>query len=233
MTPRVLIADDEPDVANIVAYGVRMMWPNAEVETVAGGVEALRRFDQHEPDLVVLDVAMPAPNGFAVLERIRTISQVPVMMLTAHGATADKVRAFDLGADDYLTKPFDHLELLARLRALLRRMQVTSTSEDVPQRLSIDNLTLDPATRQVQVGERAVPLTATEFRLLEELARHAGRVLPHEYLLTRVWGPEYRNDVTTLRVFIQRLRTKLEDDGESPQYIHTERGTGYRFKIRP
>jgi DNA-binding response OmpR family regulator len=231
MKPHVLIADDERDVATIVAYGVRMMWPEAEVETAGGGVEALRRFDEQQPDLVVLDVSMPPPDGFAVLERIRAVSQVPVMMLTAHGATADKVRAFDLGADDYLTKPFDHLELLARLRALLRRMQGSGTAEALPQPLSIDNLTLDPARRQVQVGERAVTLTTTEYRLLEEFIRHAGRVLPHEYLLTRVWGPEYRSDLATLRVFIQRLRIKLGDDGVSARYILTERGTGYRFII--
>ncbi|MBV9279317.1 MAG: response regulator transcription factor [Chloroflexi bacterium] len=230
MTPRVLIADDERDVATIVAYGVRMMWPDAEVETAADGAEALRRFDEYQPDLVVLDVAMPPPDGFGVLERIRAVSQVPVMMLTAHGATADKVRAFDLGADDYLTKPFDPLELLARLRALLRRMQ-GGAAEALPQVLSLDNLTLDPMTRQVRVGDRTVALTATEYRLLEELVRHAGRVLPHEYLLTHVWGPDYRGDLPSLRVFIQRLRTKLSDDGDGPHYIQTERGVGYRFLV--
>lgn len=231
MTPRVLIADDEPDVANIVAYGVRMMWPDAEVETAADGVEALRRFDTHQPALVVLDVSMPPPDGFAVLERIRTVSQVPVMMLTARGATADKVRAFDLGADDYLTKPFDHLELLARLRALLRRVETVDTGDPRSQPLTINNLTLDPATRQVRVGERTVALTATEYRLLEELVRHAGRVLPHDYLLTRVWGPEYRTDLASLRVCIQRLRMKLSDDDDTPHYIQTERGMGYRFLV--
>jgi DNA-binding response OmpR family regulator len=231
MKPRVLIADDERDVATIVAYGVRMMWPDAEVETAADGVEALRRFDESQPDLVVLDVSMPPPDGFAVLERIRAVSQVPVLMLTAYGATADKVRAFDLGADDYLTKPFDHLELLARLRALLRRTQSPETADGLPEAISIDNLTLDPATRQVHVGERTAALTATEYRLLEELVRHAGRSLPHEYLLTRVWGPEYRSDVATLRVCVLRLRAKLSDDGEAPGYIHTERGTGYRFLV--
>lgn len=231
MKLRVLITDDESDVATVVAYGVRLMWPDAEVETAADGVEALRRFGEYQPDLVVLDVAMPPPDGFAVLERIRAISQVPVMVLTAHGATADKVRAFDLGADDYLTKPFDHLELLARLRALLRRMQATDAGGALPRGLAIDNLTLDPVTRQVRVGDRIVALTATEYRLLEELVHHAGRVLPHEYLLTRVWGPEYRTDRPSLRVFIQRLRSKLGDDGETPRYIQTERGIGYRFLV--
>jgi DNA-binding response OmpR family regulator len=231
MMLRVLIVDDERDMATIVAYGVRMMWPDAEVETAENGVEALRRFDEHQPDLVVLDVSMPPPDGFAVLERIRVTSQVPVMMLTAHGATADKVRAFDLGADDYLTKPFDHLELLARLRALLRRVQPAAEGEALPQPFSIDNLTLDPVSRQVRVGERMVALTATEYRLLEELVRHAGRVLPYEYLLVQVWGPEYRSDLPSLRVFVQRVRDKLRDVGDSPRHIQTERGVGYRFVL--
>jgi DNA-binding response OmpR family regulator len=231
MAPRVLIADDERDVASVLAYGVRMMWPEAEVEIAVDGVEALSAFQRDVPDLVVLDVSMPSPDGFAVLERIRAVSQVPVMMLTAHGATADKVRAFDLGADDYLTKPFDHLELLARLRALLRRMQRDDIAGEPGQSLSIDHLSLDPLTRQARVGERTVALTPTEYRLLEEFVRHAGRVLPHEYLLTRVWGPEYRGDLPSLRVFVQRLRTKLGDDGDTPRYIQTERGVGYRFNV--
>jgi DNA-binding response OmpR family regulator len=180
---------------------------------------------------VILDVSMPPPDGFAVLERIRLTSQVPVMMLTAHGATADKVRAFDLGADDYLTKPFDHLELLARLRALLRRMQPVNAGEVPLEPLSIGTLTLDPTTRQVRVGERTVALTATEYRLLDELVRHPGRVLPYEYLLTHVWGPEYRSDLPSLRVFIQRVRDKLHDDHTFPQCIQTERGVGYRFVV--
>jgi DNA-binding response OmpR family regulator len=231
MTPRVLVVDDESDMATIVAYGVRMLWPDAEVETAADGVEALRRFNEHQPDLVILDVSMPPPDGFAVLERIRVVSQVPVMMLTAHGATADKVRAFDLGADDYLTKPFDHLELLARLRALLRRMQPAQAGDALPPPFSIGSLTLDPTTRQVRVGERTAALTATEYRLLEELARHAGRVLPYDYLLTHVWGPEYRSDLPSLRVFIQRVRDKLQDEDGALQYIQTERGVGYRFVL--
>jgi DNA-binding response OmpR family regulator len=231
MTPRVLVVDDERDMATIVAYGVRMLWPDVEVETAANGVEALRRFNEHQPDLVVLDVSMPPPDGFAVLERIRVTSQVPVMMLTAHGATADKVRAFDLGADDYLTKPFDHLELLARLRALLRRMQPASAGDALPPPVSIGNLTLDPTTRQVRVGERTAALTATEYRLLEELVRYAGRVLPYEYLLTHVWGPEYRSDLPSLRVFIGRVRDKLQDEDGALQYIQTERGVGYRFVL--
>jgi two-component system KDP operon response regulator KdpE len=233
MSPRVLIADDEQDAATMVAYGVKMIWPDAEVEVAGSGTEALRYFERKQPDLVVLDVSMPPPDGLAVLERIRASSQLPVMMLTVRAATADKVHAFDLGADDYLTKPFDHLELLARLRALLRRAESGASSGDLPQPRTVGPLTLDPGRRQVRIAERTVALTATEFRLLEELVRHPGRVLPHQYLLTQVWGPEYAGDLPSLRVFVQRLRAKLGDDGESASYIHTERGVGYRFVAPP
>lgn len=225
--PKILVVDDEPDVATVVSYGARMMWPDAEVVLAHNGTEALRVFGRELPDLVVLDVSMPPPDGFTVLSQIRQISDVPVLMLTVRGATADKVRAFDLGADDYLTKPFDHLELLARLRALYRR---TSGAESVgADALSHGGVTLDPSLRRVHLDGRTVGLTATEYRLLEELIRHPDRVLPHQYLLTRVWGPEYGNDLPSLRVFVQRLRTKLGDVGETPRYIHTERGVGYRF----
>ncbi|HWE60579.1 MAG TPA: response regulator transcription factor [Chloroflexota bacterium] len=226
----ILIAEDERDVATVVGYSARMLWPDCKVITAADGAEALRRFAAESPDLVVLDVQMPPPDGFAVLERMRAISQVPILMLTVHGQTMDKVRAFDLGADDYLTKPFDHLELLARLRALVRRAGLTpATPVVLPPPLVAGDLSLDPVSREVRVQGRVAPLTATEFRLLEELVRHAGRTLPHAYLLAQVWGAEYAGDLATLRVVIGRLRRKLGDDGETTRYIHTERNLGYRF----
>jgi DNA-binding response OmpR family regulator len=230
MSPRVLIADDEVDVAAVVAYGVRMIWPEAEVITARNGRDAIRAFQTLGPDLVVLDVSMPEPDGYAVLEQIRQVSEVPVLMLTVRSATGDKVRAFDLGADDYLTKPFEHLELLARLRALLRRARLTGPDDEAPP-FQVDGFTMDPVTRQVHIKDRSVALTTTEYRLLEELARHADRILPHAYLLSRVWGPEYRNDVASLRVCVQRLRSKLGDHGDTSRYIRTERGVGYRFLL--
>src|SRR5687767_13851969 len=185
---KLLIAEDAPEIAKVIAFGAHMNWPNCQVTIATSGVEALQRFEELDPDLVVLDIAMPPPDGFEVCRRIRETSQVPILMLTAREGTLDKIRALDLGADDYLTKPFDHLELLARLRALVRR----STSQPVPPSgpdITIGDLSINFATREVTVNGEPVALTSTEYRLLEELARNAGTVLPHQLLLERVWGP--------------------------------------------
>jgi len=233
MTLKLLIAEDAPDVAEVVAFGARMAWPDCRVTIAADGEEALRRFEEVHPDLVVLDVSMPPPDGFEVCRRIREASRVPILMLTVRASTLDKVRALDLGADDYLTKPFDHLELLARLRALVRRSnEPFASSRHAPQpdpSFVAGDLSLDYATHEVRVRGEVIRLTSTEYRLLEELVRHAGTVLPHRILLERVWGPKYVNDAHYLKVFVRRLRRKLGDDPEDPRYIHTEWGIGYRF----
>jgi len=189
---------------------------------------------------------MPPPDGFEVCRRIRDISTVPILMLTARDSTLDKVRALDLGADDYLTKPFDHLELLARLRALVRRARIApalahepapltalTPAPAPPTHLEAGDVVLDTVTREARVGGRVVRLTSTEYRLLEELVRQAGRALPHRYLLQRVWGPEYVDEVHYLRVFVRRLRQKLGDDPAHPRYIQTDWHTGYRFAPTP
>jgi DNA-binding response OmpR family regulator len=227
MAPKLLIAEDDKDVAEIVAFSARMNWSDCQVLIATDGQEALRLFKAEQPDIVILDVSMPPPNGFEVCQRIRLHSSVPILMLTAREATVDKVRALDLGADDYLTKPFDHLELLARLRALLRR-SVQPTAEGEAD-FSVDRLTINFATHEVRLDGEVIPLTATEYRLLEELVRHAGTALPHQLLLERVWGPEYVNDIHYIKVFIRRLRQKLHDDADKPRYIQTVWGIGYRF----
>jgi DNA-binding response OmpR family regulator len=233
MTLKLLIAEDAPDVAEVVAFGARITWPDCRVTIAADGEEALRRFEEVRPDLVVLDVSMPPPDGFEVCRRIREASRVPILMLTVRASTLDKVRALDLGADDYLTKPFDHLELLARLRALVRRSNEPFASPPQAPRpdpsFVAGDFSLDYATHEVRIREEVVRLTSTEYRLLEELVRHAGTVLPHRVLLERVWGPKYVNDAHYLKVFVRRLRRKLGDDPECPRYIHTEWGIGYRF----
>ena len=237
MTLKLLIAEDARDVADVVAFGARMVWPDCQVTIAADGEEALRRFEEERPDLVVLDVSMPPPDGLEVCRRIREASRVPILMLTARDSTLDKVRALDLGADDYLTKPFDHLELLARLRALVRRSNETlAQPPQAPQpdsRFVAGELSLDYSTHEVRVRGEVVRLTSTEYRLLEELVRHAGTVLPHRVLLERVWGPKYVGDAHYLKVFVRRLRRKLGDDTEHPRYIHTEWGIGYRFASLP
>jgi DNA-binding response OmpR family regulator len=227
VTLKLLIAEDNQDIANAVAFAARMGWPGCHVTIVMSGEEALGHFAAEVVDAIILDVAMPPPDGIEVCRRIRATSDVPILMLTVHNTILDKVRALDLGADDYLTKPFDHLELLARLRALLRRTARTDTTLE-PLFVSGD-LEIDFAAHEVCLRGEAVRLTPTEYRLLEELARHAGTVVPHEALLERVWGPEWVTDPHYLTVFIQRLRRKLDDDPAQPCYIETQRGFGYRF----
>lgn len=230
MTLKLLIAEDNQDLANAVAFASRMGWPGCHVMIAMNGEEALEHFAAEAVDLVVLDVTMPPPDGFEVCQRIRAVSDVPILMLTVRNTTLDKVRALDLGADDYLTKPFDHLELLARLRALMRRSSRTVSDSEPP--FASGDLEIDFAAHEVRVRGEDVRLTPTEYRLLEELARHAGTVLSHEALLERVWGPEWVTDPHYLTVFIQRLRRKLGDDPMHPRYIQTQRGFGYRF-LRP
>lgn len=226
MVRTVLIAEDSPDVADIISFSVRMTWPGCQVVVAESGAEAIERFQEETPDLVILDVAMPPPNGFEVCRHIRERSPVPILMLTVQDATVDKVRAFDLGADDYLTKPFDSVELLARLRALVRRS--TGSDQADPGYVN-DALSINFATREVLLSGDLVRLTSTEYRLLEVLAQNAGRVVPHQLLLEKVWGSDWVADPNYLKVFVRRLRQKLGDDSQNPRYIHTEWGQGYRM----
>ena len=227
MTLRVIIAEDDRDVAEVVAFGVRMNWPDCRVEIAACGEEAFCLFEEEPADLMILDVSIPPPDGLEVCRRIRAVSLVPILMLTVHDETVHKVRALDLGADDYVTKPFDHTELLARLRALVRRTRQLPSSPD--QSFAAGGFALDYATREVHLQGERIRLTSTEYRLLEELVRHAGTTLRREFLLERVWGQRYVGDTHYLKVFVRRLRRKLGDDPKNPRYIQTEWGVGYRF----
>lgn len=227
---KLLIAEDARDVADVIAFGARMAWPGCRVTIAGTGAEALDRFHEDPPDVVILDIGLPTPDGFEVCRRIREHSAAPILMLTARDATVDKVRALDLGADDFLTKPFDHLELFARLRALLRRAGAPIQTAGAD--FAVADLSLTYSTQEVRVGGAVVRLTSTEYRLLEELVRHAGVVLPHHVLLERVWGAAYAHEIHYLKVFVRRLRRKLGDDAERPRYIQTEWGVGYRFVAR-
>src|SRR4051812_43758499 len=198
---RILIADDDADLAMLLGYSARMLWPDCAVTTAPDGREALRRFDDEAPDLVILDVTMPPPDGLEVCRRIRQAAPaVLILMLTARDTVLDEVRALDLGADDYLTKPFDHLKLSAHLRALARRAAgsegragVERGEESGAVRTSA-GLVVDFAAREVRVDGVPVELTPTEYLLLEYLARHPGAILPHRALLEHVWGDEYTHD---------------------------------------
>jgi len=225
---KVLVVDDEPDMLKVITWSLNFQEPDWEVLTASEGEQALELVAQENPDIVLLDVAMPEMDGFEVLQEIRRFSDVPVIMVTVREGELDKVRGLELGADDYVTKPFGHLELLARIRAVLRRTQSWPLAHEEP--FGCDDLRVDFVTREVTVAGRPVALTNTEYRLLYHLVRNAGRVLTHETLLTRVWGREYVDEIDYLRVYIGRLRSKLEPDPSRPRYIFTERGVGYRFR---
>lgn len=231
---KILVADDARDIADVIGFGARMTWPSCAVLIAEDGQQALNLFAEHPLDLVVLDLSMPPPDGFEVCRCIRETSRVPILVLTVRDSTLDKVRALDLGADDYLTKPFDHVELLARLRALARRSGERQASAHVqPPAYTIGDFTLDGLIHAARVGDRIIPLTSTEYRLLEELVSNAGHILPHRLLLARIWGEEYIGETRYLKVFVGRLRKKLGDDSDHPRYIQTEWGLGYRFVAAP
>jgi two-component system KDP operon response regulator KdpE len=225
---KLLVVDDAPEVIEAVTVSFTLQWRETDVIGTGDGEAALDLVEQERPDLVLLDIAMPGIDGFEVLRRLREFSDVPVIMLTAKDDVIDKVKGLELGADDYVTKPFDHLELLARVKALLRRLDMPQPVSRAPSFRS-GELTVDFAAREVRVRDEVVPVTATEYKLLYHLVRNAGRVLPHETLLAKVWGREYVDEIDYLRVYIRRLRRKLEDDPERPRHILTERGLGYRF----
>jgi two-component system KDP operon response regulator KdpE len=228
---KVLVVDDAPEVVDSVRMGFMVQWREVEVISAGTGKEALDLVEHESPDLVLLDVGLPDMDGFKVLEEIRFFSDVPVVMLTARDDTIDKVRGLELGADDYVTKPFNHLELLARIKAVLRRLDMPPPKSRAPSFRS-GEMEMDFASQEVRVNGERVELTPTEYKLLYHLVRNAGHTLTHATLLAKVWGREYRDEVDYLRVYVRRLRDKLGDDPEKPRYIRTERGLGYRF-LRP
>jgi two-component system KDP operon response regulator KdpE len=229
---KLLVVDDAAEVVEAVTVSCMVQWRETEVIGAADGEAALDVIEREQPDLVLLDIAMPGIDGYETLRRIRAFSDVPVIMLSARDGTLDKVKGLELGADDYVTKPFDHLELLARIRALLRRLAMPQPVSRTPS-FRAGDLEIDFAAREVRLRGEPVALTATEYQLLYHLVRNAGRVMPHETLLAKVWGHEYTEELDYLRVYIRRLRRKLEADPEHPRYILTERGVGYRFRVAP
>jgi two-component system KDP operon response regulator KdpE len=225
---RILLVDDDADVIESVQLGLTLQWREVEVIGAQRGDEALDEIEQKHPDIVLLDIGLPDMDGFNVLREIRRFSDVPVVMLTARDDAMDKVRGLELGADDYVTKPFNHLELMARIRAVLRRHDMAPPATRAPSFRS-GELEVDFAAHQVRIGGKPVELTPTEYNLLYHLVRNAGHVLQHGTLLAKVWGREYVDETEYVRVYIRRLRDKLGDDPEHPRYIETVRRLGYRF----
>jgi DNA-binding response OmpR family regulator len=228
---RILVVDDDPQVLKALTLGFQLQWQDSLIIPATDGESGLRAFFEHAPDVVVLDVALPGKNGFAVLEEIRRVSDVPVIMLTAHGEDLDQVRGLELGADDYVAKPFSHLALVARIRAVLRRAELPQPVQASPD-VEIGDLAINFQHQRVTRGGEPIRLTPLEYKLLYHLVRNAGRTLPHQALLDYVWGPDYGATTEHLKVFISRLRAKLDPDG-SRRLIETERGIGYRFARQP
>ncbi|HJZ67482.1 MAG TPA: response regulator transcription factor [Blastocatellia bacterium] len=222
---RILIADDEPQITRVLRTGLTTR--GYDVRVAADGESALDTFNDWHPDLVVTDLSMPNMDGLELCRRLRLISQIPIIVLSVKGEENTKVEALDAGADDYVTKPFGIEELLARVRAALRR--APSATEDASTSLEAGDFRLDLDTRSVTIRNKDIHLTPKEFELLTHLIRNAGKVLTHRKLLTAIWGGNYAEQTEYLRVFIGQLRKKIEPDPAAPRYILTEPWIGYRF----
>jgi DNA-binding response OmpR family regulator len=223
----VLVVDDDPRILRLVRVNLERTGFN--VVTATSGAAALEELAAAPPDLAVLDVTMPGMDGYTLTQKIRESSNVPIIMLTAMSEQSKKVHGLEIGADDYLTKPFDPDELVARIRALLRRSQSTGPLEN-QNIIEAGDLVIDLARRKVERDGEQIKLTPTEYKLLQVLAQQAGKVIPHTDLLSKVWGPEYRDDTDYLWVYIRYLRQKLEKDPSNPRYIVSVPGFGYKFE---
>lgn len=222
--PVILVVDDEPQILRVMRASLPAR--GYEVKTAPGGLQALDEVRKQPPDLIVLDLAMPEMSGLEVCQRLREFSSVPIIVLSAKGAESDKIAALDMGADDYVTKPFSMDELLARARAVMRRSLASELDSPL---LSAGDLTIDLDERRVTVSGNELKLTPKEFEVLKYLAKNSGKVVTHRALLAGVWGAQSTEQTEYLRVFINQLRRKIEPDPQHPRYIITEPWVGYRF----
>ncbi|OGO01832.1 MAG: hypothetical protein A2Y90_06710 [Chloroflexi bacterium RBG_13_52_12] len=228
---KVLVIEDDPGIIEVVSLCFQLRWTGTTVISAANGHKGVELVELESPDVVILDIGLPDMDGYQVLKEIRRFSDVPVLMLTVRGEDTDVAKGLELGADDYITKPFSHIELIARVQAVLRRSQgLTVTDEERP--FLSGKLSVDFNRNEVLLSGRPVKLTSTERKLLYYLIRNEGRILSHESLLAKVWGDTYVDARDLLRVHIQHLRQKLEDSADTPNIIVTEHGIGYKF-IRP
>jgi two-component system KDP operon response regulator KdpE len=222
---KILIVDDDPELTQLLHRSLSR--DGHEVQVVHDARDGLRQAYAFQPGLVLLDILMPGVNGWDLLRRVRELSDVPVIILSAVDNEDDKVRGFDLGADDYVTKPFGMQELKARIQAVLRRASMPPSKESHLLRFDSDQLVIDPTSHRLAVRGQDVTLSPTEYRLLLYLAYNAGQVLNHRQILDNVWGPGYEASNTAIKVYIRRLRSKIEPDPRQPRYILTQRGAGY------
>jgi two-component system, OmpR family, KDP operon response regulator KdpE len=225
--PAVLVVDDDAQILRALRTGLRSH--GYEVQTAPNGETALEVLARERLDVVILDLGLPGIDGHEVVRRLRAWSDVPVIVLSVRDAHAEKVAVLDAGADDYVTKPFSIDELLARMRAVQRR----AAGEEAPPLLRFDDLELDLARQAVRMRGELVRLTPTEYRLLEAMATNPGKLLTHGWLLQKVWGPAYATESHYVRVYVQQLRRKLDDDPSRPRFILTEPGLGYRWMAEP
>ncbi len=224
---RVLVVDDDPQILRAVRTSLQAR--GYDVTTAGNGETAVEAFGEHPFELAVLDLGLPGMDGHELISRIRSWSDLPIIVLSVRESQADKIAALDAGADDYVTKPFSIEELLARMRAVSRR----STTEKRSQVLRFGDIEIDLGRQLVKKGDEALRLTPTEYRLLESMAMNPGKLLMHRWLLQKVWGPSYGDESHYLRVFVRQLRRKLGDDPAAPRYIVTEPGLGYRWTAEP
>lgn len=230
---KLLIIEDDPIITDTVTICFNLRWPEAEVYTAESGEEGLKLVTAQSPDVIILDVGLPGIDGYETLRRLRVITDAPAIMLTARDGDVSKVKGLEWGADDYITKPFSHIELIARVRAVLRRTVAGSPEQS---RGTYNNeaasLEINLDSRTVTRHGQTISLAPLEYSLLYHLTNNEGRVMTHQSLLTKVWGQDYLQEVDYLKVYIRRLRTKLNDNPQNPELIHTERGVGYIFQVR-
>lgn len=227
---KILVVDDEPRILRLVRSNLEPL--GYKVVTSTDGETALNQAEMNEFDLIILDIMLPRMDGWEVCRRLREFSTVPIIMLTAKAEESEKVKGLEMGADDYLTKPFSVQELLARIRAVLRRTRLPAAVKHEPV-FALGNFSVNFAQRRVTVRGQDVRLSPTEYKLLYELVTNAGRVVLHQDLLAKVWGREYRDETEYLRVYVRYLRQKIEDEPSEPKLILTEPGVGYRFAQPP
>lgn len=228
MSKKILIVDDEKPISDIIKFNLSK--EGYEIDTAFDGDEALKKVYQFQPDLVLLDVMLPKLDGFQVCRKIRESFNMPIIMLTAKEEEVDKVLGFELGADDYITKPFGMRELIARVKANIRRVELVDLDPGTSNVITAGNMSIDLDRYEVKKGNDVIELTLREFELLKFLATQANQIFTREQLLKDVWGYEYFGDIRTVDVTVRRLREKVEEDSSEPTYIMTKRGVGYYFK---